>query len=71
MPDIGPLRRFKSKKGLIAHVIRGKTPKQCEEKYKTATVENNITSESKTCRIDIEHKISKICLMDDSIEPAV
>ncbi|XP_046805180.1 uncharacterized protein LOC124419486 [Lucilia cuprina] len=80
MVDIGPMKKFKTKKEMwadIASRIPDKTPKQCEERYKTilkrkkVAVENNKSSGSKRKSIDFEEELNKISSMDDSIEPEV
>lgn len=61
----------------ISSMIPEKTPKQCEERYKTVlrrkktAVDNNSASGSKRKKIEFEDELNRICLLDDSIEPGV
>ncbi|XP_017468977.1 PREDICTED: uncharacterized protein LOC108360979 [Rhagoletis zephyria] len=80
LPDIGPMKTLKNKKEMwikIATEIEGKSPKQCEERYKTivrrkkAAVENNNTSGAKRQKIDFEGELDEIYKLDDSIEPVI
>lgn len=80
MSEIGPMKKFKNKKDMwvkIASEVSEKTAKQCEERYKTVlrrkkvAIDNNHASGSKRKHIDFEDELTKICQMDDSIEPEI
>ncbi|XP_046806460.1 uncharacterized protein LOC111688225 [Lucilia cuprina] len=69
LPEIGPLKKFKSKKDMwskISTEIPDKSAKQCEERYKTVLRRKNLRK-----IIEFEAELTKICKLDDSIEPEV
>lgn len=80
MPEIGPQKKYRTKKDMWANIaleFEEKTPKQCEERYKTVlrrkklAVENNRASGSKRIHVNYEEELNKICFLDDSIEPEI
>ncbi|XP_054733166.1 uncharacterized protein LOC129241053 isoform X1 [Anastrepha obliqua] len=79
-PEIGPMKNLRNKKEMwekISKEIKGKTAKQCEERYKTVlkrkkTVpENSHTSGVKIQRVDYENDPEDTSAFDDFIEPEV
>lgn len=80
LPEIGPMKAIRNKKEMwvrISTEIKGRTAKQCEDRYKTlikrkkVAVENNHTSGAKRQRIEFAQELENIATIDDSIEPEV
>ncbi|XP_018405475.1 PREDICTED: uncharacterized protein LOC108781859 [Cyphomyrmex costatus] len=85
MLNIGPMKKFKTKKLMWAQISKdmmtilniSKTPLQIENRYKTIlkrkkkAVENNSKSGSSRETVPFEEELRKIAHADDSIEPEV
>ncbi|XP_011858505.1 PREDICTED: uncharacterized protein LOC105556053 [Vollenhovia emeryi] len=83
--NIGPMKRFKTKKQMWLQISKdmtemlniSKTPIQIENRYKTIlkrkkkAVENNSKSGSSREEVPFEEQLKKIARSDDSIEPEV
>lgn len=85
LSQIGPMKKFKSKKTMWAEISRelqenlniSRTPLQIENRYKTVlkqkkkAVDNNRQSGSSREEVPFEKELREIARADDSIEPEV
>lgn len=85
LSQIGPMKKFKSKKTMWAEISKKlqqncnvlKTPLQVENRYKTVlkrkkkAVENNHKSGNSREEVPFEEELTEISQADDSIEPEV